>query len=461
MFGINDALRERAATSGPIRVAVIGTGAMGGPMVQQTITAPGMDVVLVVDIDPGRAEAALATAGVGDSAVVCDTATQVSDAVAAGRRAVSSDPSLAWTTAEIDVVVEATGNPFVYADIAFHTIMAKKHLVTFNVEGDVVVGNLLKRLADNAGVVYTGVAGDEPGVVKALYDEADALGFEILAAGRSEYGGGELRWHRGNAHEYLERFAVSAIQKNMGLFASFIDGSKTNEECAMIANATGLEPDVRGMHGPTVTFDDFVREVPRLLDSTDRGGILSRTGVVERIVPGEGPDAQPVWCFVVVRIVNELQRVFMGDMAGLGNLAAGGKLLVDGERATAGLFYTPYHYVAVQAPISVAQAVINGRATIAPRTDRRFADVVALTKKDLRAGDVLDGIGGECVAGRVEKARVFADQGLLPYALAAGATLTRDLPAGTAVGYADVELADPDAMLVKLRRLQDGLIPPA
>ena len=360
------------------------------------------------------------------------------------------------------MVVEATGNPFAYAEIAYQTISHGKHIVTFNVEGDVVVGNILKQLADSAGVVYTGVHGDEPGVVKALYDEADALGFEILAAGRNDYGGGELRWHRNNAHEYLDRFAVSAIQKNMSLFASFIDGSKTNEECAMIANATGLVPDVLGMHGPSVSFNDFVREVPRLLDSTDRGGILSRTGVVERIVPAEGPDAQPVWCFVVVRIVNELQRVFMGDMAGLGNLAApaaGKAVLGDGERATAGLFYTPYHYVAVQSPISIAFAVLHHRPTIAPRTDRRFADVVAVTKKDLRAGEVLDGIGGEATAGRIEKASVFRAEGYAPYALLRDARLLRDLPAGSCVRYADVELADQDAMIFHLRAMQDRLFP--
>ncbi|MGO1538916.1 MAG: SAF domain-containing protein [Leucobacter sp.] len=466
MFGLNDALREREAQNGPIQVASIGTGTMGGPMVQQMTLAPGMRSAIVIDITTERAIAALTDAGFDESdVVVTDEIEQASRAIREGKPVASTHTSLAWEVPEIEVVVEATGNPFVYADIAFNTVTSGKHLVTFNVEGDVVIGNLINKLAQNAGVVYTGVHGDEPGVIKALYDEADALGFEIIAAGRNDYGGGDVNWNKNNSHEYFDRFAVSTVQKNAALSASFIDGSKTNEECAMVANATGLIPDVRGMHGPSASFTDFVTEVPELLVPEEEGGVLGRSGVVERIMPAEGPDAQPVWCFVVVRVINQLQRVFMHDMAGLGNTAGGGdgsessKKLLEGTGATAGLFYAPYHYVAVQAPISVAQAVINGRATIAPRTDRRFADVMALAKRDLKAGEVIDEIGGECTAGRIDKASVVSAGGYLPFALARGSRLLRDVAAGEYLKYEDVELHDEDALLVQLRRLQDATIP--
>jgi predicted homoserine dehydrogenase-like protein len=347
--------------------------------------------------------------------------------------------------------------------------LSKKHLVTFNVEGDVVIGHILKMLADNAGVVYTGVHGDEPGVVKALYDEADALGFEILAAGRHDYGGGDIKWNKNNANEYLKRFKAASVQGNLSLFASFIDGSKTNEECAMIANATGLSPDVRGMHGPEVSFIEFPTRVPQLLDSKKNGGILQQTGVVERILPAEGPDAQPVWCFVVVRVVNELQRVYMSDMAGMGNLAGslnpgtGGmtktQLLDDGSGRLdrAGIFYTPYHYVSIQAPISIAHAVIYNRPTIAPIGPKRFADVMALTKKDLRTGDIIDEIGGECIAGRIEKARVVREGGYIPFALACGGKVLRDINQGEYLRWEDLALRDDRALIVELRRLQDTL----
>jgi len=209
--------------------------------------------------------------------------------------------------------------------------------------------------------------------------------------------------------------------------------------------------------------------VPQLLDSKKNGGILHRTGVVERILPAEGPDAQPVWCFVVVRVVNELQRVFMSDMAGMGNLAGGlnpgaggmtkAQLLGDGNRAPAqaGIFYTPYHYVAIQAPISIAQAVIYNRPTIAPIGRKRFADVMALTKKNLKTGDIIDEIGGECVAGRVEKARIVRDGGYLPFGLAWGARALRNINAGEYLRWDDVALGDDQALIVQLRRLQDTL----
>jgi predicted homoserine dehydrogenase-like protein len=473
MFGINDRIRRYSAEHGPIRTSVIGTGAMGGALVDQLTMARGMEADVIVDIDLERAAEVLAAAGFGaDEISRCSSPGEAEEALARGRKVITTRAEIAWSLPQIDCVVEATGNPTVFADIALATIAAKKHIVTFNVEGDVLVGNILKKKADHAGVVYTGVHGDEPGVVKALYDEADALGFEILAAGRHDYGGGDVKWNKENVGAYLKGVSAGAVQRNAALFASFVDGSKTNEECCMIANATGLEPDVRGMHGPAVTFNDFAQRVPRLLDTHENGGILGRTGVVERIMPAEGAHVQPVWCFVVVRIKNELQRVFMNSMSGLGSLvdeksplggfAGGQPTSATDRKSTVGIFYTPYHYVAIQAPISIAMAVIDRQASIAPlTTGKRYADVMALTKKDLAEGEIIDEIGGLCVAGRVEKARVVKEGNFLPFALARGARTTRAVPKGEYLTYDDVALSSGNERLVALRREQDVLFPPA
>jgi len=473
MFGINDRIRKHSETYGPIQVAVIGTGAMGGALVDQLTMARGMEAEVVVDVDLGRAAEVLAAAGFMENQITrCVSVEEADAALAAGHKVITTKAEIAWSLPQIDCVVEATGNPTFFADVALATIAAKKHLVTFNVEGDVLVGNILKKKADDAGVVYTGIHGDEPGVVKALYDEADALGFEILAAGRHDYGGGDVKWNKENVGAYLKNVSAGAVQRNAALFASFVDGSKTNEECCMIANATGLEPDIRGMHGPAVTFSEFAQRVPQLLDSRENGGILSRTGVVERIVPAEGAHVQPVWCFVVVRIRNELQRVFMNSMSGLGNLvdersplgsAAGAQLAPSPkEKSTVGIFYTPYHYVAIQAPISIAMAVVDRQVTIAPLTSgKRYADVMALTKKDLLQGEVIDEIGGLCVAGRVEKARIVSEGNFLPFALARDATMKRAVSKGEYLTYDDVVLGPANDRLVALRREQDLLFPPA
>src|SRR5580704_18219419 len=154
MFGINDALRDRELKEGPIRVALIGAGTMGGYMVHQLVTAKGMNPEIVIDVNVERAKSALTKAGIAESVLkLCHTPAEVAATIKEGKHAYSGLAELAWTTPEIDVVVEATGNPFVYAHIAFHSILKKKHLVSFNVEGDVVIGHILKMFADNAGVV--------------------------------------------------------------------------------------------------------------------------------------------------------------------------------------------------------------------------------------------------------------------------------------------------------------------
>jgi len=466
VFGINDRLRQRERTHGPIRVAVIGTGSMGGPLIDQITAAPGMTVDVVIDLNRDRACKALRDAGLPDSRIAgCETIAEAVAAVAAGKVVFSANASIAWSLDAIECVVEATGDPAAYATIAVETIRAKKHLVSLNVEGDVLIGHVIRMLADAAGVIYTGIHGDEPGVVKALYDEADALGFEIIAAGRHDYGGGDVKWNKTNIAPLLQSVSARSVQGNLALYASFCDGSKTNEECCMIANATGLVPDVRGMHGPSTTYDEFVAKVPQLLDLRENGGVLGRVGVVERIMPAEGETAQPVWCFVVVRIRNEMQRVFMTTMSGAGAmLGASGTQIgaAPGDRQmTTGVFYTPYHFCTVQTPLSIALAVIDRQATIAPKGDRRFADVTSLAKKDLAIGDVIDEIGGTCIAGRVDKASIVKSENLLPFALGRGARMVRAVKAGDYLTYDDVDLSGVPPLLLHLRRLQDTLFPPA
>lgn len=465
MFGINDRLRGYEKAHGPIRVACIGTGSMGGPLIDQITMAPGMQVDVVVDLDTAKAHKALVDAGMPqDRIVATDEEGAAARLVGEGKVVCTANAEIAWKLDGINAVVEATGDPGAFARIAVETIRAKKHLVTFNVEGDVLVGNLLRMMADGAGVVYTGIHGDEPGVVKALFDEADALGFEVIAAGRHDYGGGDAKWNKNNIGPHLQSVSARTVQNNLSLYASFCDGSKTNEESCMIANATGLVPAVRGMHGPTVSYGEFAQRVPQILDLKENGGILEKAGVVEKIMPAEGASAQPVWCFVVVRIKNEMQRVFMTTMSGLGAVlntggAAQSPVQVNGPAPTTGIFYTPYHYCSVQAPISIALAVIDGQATIAPKLEGRYADVMSLAKKDLAAGEVIDEIGGVCIAGRVDRASVVRDGNYLPFALGRGAKLVRPVKEGAYLTYDDVDLSGVPQLLLQLRRLQDQMFP--
>lgn len=455
MFGLYEKLEELDRQGKPIRVALIGAGAMGAPCVGQIELAPGMEMDVVIDINLDNARKAFRWAGVPEAdVVVCETAEEVDQALAGGKKAISKELSLAWTRPSTDVVVEVTGVPRLYAEVGLKTIQAKKHYITFNVEGDVCVGHLMRMLADNAGVVYSGIYGDEPGCAMLLYSEARSLGMEVVALGRSDMGGGDIKWNKESIKAPLRRDGTPdevLETMNTAIFASFCDGSKTNEECTMMANATGLRPDTRGMNRPVVAHEEFALKVPDLMKLKKDGGVLDHTGVVECILPDEPEDTifpkrwdRGIWEFCVVKTpqylmnMSELGGNYSGDTPNL-------------------LLYMPYHYVYIQAPITVATAVIDGRAVVAPLKAGRVADSITMAKKDLAVGEVIDEIGGFCATGRIELASVTRKERLLPFALAHGAKMVKAVPAGGFVTWDDVVFEGEPTLIMALRKMQDQL----
>jgi predicted homoserine dehydrogenase-like protein len=277
-MGLRDRLEELGRTESPIRVGLVGAGQMGRGFVAQVEDIPGMEVVAAADIDPERALAALRASG--------RDAVEGTDG-RVGRPAATQDPMELVRSGSVDVMVEATGIVEIGARVAYEAILGGKHVVMLNVETDVTVGAILGRLADSAGVVYTGSAGDEPGAIMELYDFARSLGFEVVVAGK---GKNNPLDHFADA----ESIRVEAGQKGMNpkMLASFVDGTKTMVEMAALANATGFVPDVPGMHGPEETVPDRLAETFSLRED---GGILSGYGVVD-YVRGVAPGV-----FVILR----------------------------------------------------------------------------------------------------------------------------------------------------------------
>lgn len=440
MLGLYKSLEKLDKEGTPIRISLIGAGQQGSDLVKQLTMAPGMQIDIVIDLKIENAiNAFTKLAGVNENLIeICDSVADAERALKNGKKVCSTRFDVACGVELIHVVVEATGVPQVYAPVAFEAIRNKKHMVTLNVEGDVCVGHILKMFADNAGVVYTGIYGDEPGNAMLLYSEAKNAGLPVLAMGRSEFGPtfldgvpmSKLDWNKENTEIWLKKQPMPVFHGfNPVIWASFFDASKTAEEHCMMANATGLRPDVRGMHGPAVSFEEFLQKVPEILRLKKDGGILDHTGVIETIVPPPSDTIQPVWIYVVVP----------GVSGSSGNM----------------VLHTTHHYVSMQAPNTIAEAVINHQPTVAP-LNRRCADVITLAKKDLNVGDTIDEIGGFSTCGRVEVASVTRAERLLPFALARGAKVKKAVCRGSYLTYDDVEVNESE-MIVHLRRLQDML----
>ncbi|NJN82122.1 MAG: NAD(P)-dependent oxidoreductase, partial [Caldilineaceae bacterium] len=378
------------------------------------------------------------------------SAGEIDDTIRAGKPAITEDGMLLAQSDLIDVVVEATGIPEVGARMAYHSLTHGKHLVMVNVEADVTVGAILRRTADSAGVVYTLVDGDQPGVTMNIVDWAQTLGFEIVAAGR-----GTILYDddpTGTPDSVPARFGFSdeVIERrtiNFKMYNSFRDGTKAQVEMTALANAAGLVPDVRGMHEPSVNLAD----IPQRFSLTGEGGLLSQHGVVElaNSVAEDGrtmlPNPLRMGVFVVARTEHPFTRE---DLAGYGCYPGG-----DGKNF---LLYRPYHLVAVTAPMSIAKAVFMDMPTGAAQPVPT-AEAITVAKRDLRAGEVIDGGGGYTVVAACEKATIAHQEKLLPIGLSVGAKLKVDVAQGAAISYDQVELVT-GSFVQTLRQLQDAVV---
>ena len=447
---ISQLLAQRAADANPIRVGIIGTGKFGAGLVAQIFQMQGMEVAAIADINAHNARYAYGSSGVPTEEIrTAETGVELEEAIRAGKPVIVEDGLALADCKSVDVIVEATGLPDVGAKHAYHALSNHKHVVMVNVEADVTVGPFLRRTADAAGVVYSMVDGDQPAVTWNIVEWARSLGLEIVAAGRGTvYYADDFDGTPDNA---AARFGFSPEQIerrtiNLKMFNSFRDGTKAQVEMTALANAAGLTPDVRGMHEPSVNLE----EIPRRFSLREEGGLLQRHGVVElaNSVAEDGetmlPNPIKMGVFAVVRSEHPFTRE---DLAYNGCHVGG-----DGKNF---LLYRPYHLVAVPAPLSIARAVFYQAAT-GSCAATPTAECITVAKRNLRAGEALDGGGGYTVVGQCEKAAVARQEGLLPLGLADRAVLKRDVARGTAIGYADVTLNE-ESFVVKMRRLQDEI----
>jgi predicted homoserine dehydrogenase-like protein len=401
-------LRRRAEEGRPVRVGMVGAGAMGrGIALQVARSVPGMVVAAISNRTPEAAFDAYRSADV-EGARMAESVGAVEEAVASGRPVVTQDPANLCAAEPLDVVLEVTGTVEFGAGVVLDAIEHGKHVVTMNAELQGTLGPLLKKRADRAGVVLTDSDGDQPGVIMNLYRFVEGIGVRPVLAGNL----------KGLHDPYRNPTTQEGFAKARGLSpnmaTSFADGTKISFEMATVANATGLRVARRGMHG----FDAAgVHEAAGLFPLDE----LLDHPIVDYLVGAEPAPG----VFVLGYEEHPVQRAFL-DLYKLG----------EGPLYT---FYRPYHLCHFEVPATIARAALFGDATITPAGEPRV-EVVAAAKRDLRAGEELDGIGWYMTYGLCENASLVAAEGLLHMGLAEGCRLTRDVAKDRVLTYRDVEL---------------------
>lgn len=428
MLKINRNLREMKDNGESIKLAIIGCGKMGASLISQLSKIDAMEVKLVVDRNPRKAIKALVQAGISEDKIIyTDDYNEGYEVLEKGFVAVSTNHRLAYKLLQINAVVDCTGNPPFGAVIARKTIQYHKHMISFNVECDATVGPVLHDMAKKAGVVYTGILGDEPGAIIDLVDNAYGMGLKVLVAAKGKN-------NPLNNYATAEILEEEAKKKGLSprMLTSFVDGTNTMIELNAVCNALGFLPDTFGCHGITTSPERAVEDFKLKAD----GGVLNSYGIVD-FSPGMAPGV-----FIIVTSDQEDVRDLM-KFLGFG----------DGPNY---LLYRPYHLTSLEAPITIYDAVVENEPSIAP-IHGQVADTVTVAKRDIKKGEKLEGIGSDRVFGKLTSHDRCLNEDLLPIGLITPNTeAIVDIKKDTVIDMSMVKI-DEKATITRLRRRQNSM----
>ena len=440
-------LSERARAGKPIRVGLIGAGKFGAMFLSQALRTVGLHVVGVADLDIERARRAFAAVGAAPDR---RKASSLRDAVVGGGTFVTDD-ALALIAADgLEVIVEATGNPAAGIEHALACFRHRRHVVMVNVEADALAGPLLSRRAADAGVLYSLAYGDQPALIAELVDWARVSGFEVVCAGKgTKYTPG---YHRSTPETVWGHYGFTPAQVAQGdfnaqMFNSFLDGTKSAIEMAAVANAAGLDAPEEGLRFQPCGADDL----PTVLRPAADGGALQRGGMVE-VVSCLERDGRPVakdlrWgVFVTFKAPSEYVRRSFAEYG-----------IRTDPSGWYGALYRPFHFIGLELGVSIAWAALRGETTGTAQDFR--ADVAAAAKRDLAAGETLDGEGGFTVYGKLLPARASLGRRALPIGLAHGLRLIKPVSADAIVRWEDCSV-DENNLAVRVRREMESLFRP-
>ncbi|MDP9908755.1 putative homoserine dehydrogenase-like protein [Variovorax boronicumulans] len=441
-------LQQRAAEGRPIRIGLIGAGKFGAMYLAQIPRTPGVQLVAIADLSPAAARVNLERVGWQAER---SNAGSVQEALKTGATWITDDWQAVTREPSIDIVVECTGNPVAAVDHCLDAFAHGKHVVNVTVEADAFCGPLLAHKAQQAGVVYSLAFGDQPALICDLVDWARTCGFPVVAAGRG--------------HKWLPHFTESTpetVWGNYGLtpeqakrgglnpkmFNSFLDGSKPSIESSAVANATGLGVPSDGLLYPPASVED----IPFVTRPRSEGGVLERKGMVEVISSLEADGRKiPYDIRMGVWVTVEAETDYIKNCFEEYNA----------HTDPSGRYFTLYkrwHLIGLEVGMSVASVALRGEPTgVATGWN---ADVVATAKRDLAAGEMLDGEGGYTVWGKLLPAERSLRLGGLPLGLAHNVRLVRPVKKGQSLSWADVAM-DTSTAAYRLRQEMETLFTPA
>lgn len=443
-MSLHTRLQQRAAEGRPIRIGLIGAGKFGSMYLAQIPRTPGVELVAIADLSPDAARVNLERVGWNPARAA---AASVQEAIKAGTTWITDDWQAVTREPAIDIVVECTGNPVAAVDHCLDAFAHGKHVVNVTVEADAFCGPLLAHKAQQAGVIYSLAFGDQPALICDLVDWARTCGFPVVAAGRG--------------HKWLPHFTESTpetVWGNYGLtpeqalrgglnpkmFNSFLDGSKPSIESSAVANATGLTVPSDGLLYPPASVED----IPFVTRPKSEGGVLERKGMVEVISSLEADGRKiPYDIRMGVWVTVEAETDYIKNCFEEYNA----------HTDPSGRYFTLYkrwHLIGLEVGMSVASVALRGEATGVATCWN--ADVVATAKRDLAAGEMLDGEGGYTVWGKLLPAERSLRLGGLPLGLAHNVKLVRPVKKGQSLSWADVAI-DTSTAAYKLRSEMENM----
>jgi predicted homoserine dehydrogenase-like protein len=403
------ALAEIGDRREPIRVALVGAGYSGRHIAYQLIkSVPGVRLVAIANRTVAKAQAAYAAAGVTEVGTV-ESRNALEQAIRRERYVITGDPDVVCEAGGIDAIIESTGTIEFGAGVVMRSVKHGKHIVLVNVELDATLGPILKNYADQAGVVYSNSDGDEPGAAMNLIRFVKSIGLTPVVAGNLKG-----FYDRYRTPDTQREFARTQGQKPTSM-TSFADGTKLSMELAVLANATGYRVGIRGMYGPRLRHVDESSPFyqARLLD----GGMVD---FVVGAVPSNG-------VFVLGSTTDVVKATYLKYFK-----------MGDGPLFT---FYRPFHLPQLEVPLTVSRAVLFRQATVAP-LGGPVCEAMAVAKRDLTAGEVLDGPGGFTCYALIENYEVSSHENALPIGISEGCRLIRSVPRDHVISYADVKLPE-------------------